>query len=206
MNWFCLFRATPTSYGGSQARSPIGAVAAGLCHSHSNTGSELSVTYTTAHGNVGSLTHWARPGIRTCVLTDASQIRFHWATTGTSYFIFCFLGPHLQHMELPWLGVELELQLLACVTAATTLDPSCIFNLHHSSWQCQILNSGSEARIRPASFWILVGFLTCWATTRTPNTLYFKACPLSMALLCTFVRNPMFTNVCVWTFYTLLFV
>ena len=37
---FCLFRDTPVAYGGSQARGPIGAVAAGLCHSHSNSGSE----------------------------------------------------------------------------------------------------------------------------------------------------------------------
>ena len=37
---FCLFRAEPTAYGGSQARGLIGAVAAGLCQSHSNAGSE----------------------------------------------------------------------------------------------------------------------------------------------------------------------
>ena len=44
--WFCcvfflLFRATPMAYGGSQARGQIGATAPSLCHSHSNTGSEL---------------------------------------------------------------------------------------------------------------------------------------------------------------------
>ena len=33
---FCLFRAAPAAYGGSQAKSPIGATAAGLCQSHSN--------------------------------------------------------------------------------------------------------------------------------------------------------------------------
>ena len=38
--FFCLFRAAPTAYGGSQARGLIGAVAAGLRHSHSNTGSK----------------------------------------------------------------------------------------------------------------------------------------------------------------------
>ena len=38
---FCLFRATPAAYGGSQARGLIGAVATGLRHSHSNDGSEL---------------------------------------------------------------------------------------------------------------------------------------------------------------------
>ena len=53
-----LFRATFMAYGGSQARGPIGAIAAGLHHSHNNMGSEPpSVTYTTAHGNARSLTH-----------------------------------------------------------------------------------------------------------------------------------------------------
>ena len=36
----CLFRATPTAHGGSQAMGSIGAVAASLRHSHSNSGSE----------------------------------------------------------------------------------------------------------------------------------------------------------------------
>ena len=36
-----VFRATPAVYGGSQARGQIGAVAAGLYHSHSNTRSKL---------------------------------------------------------------------------------------------------------------------------------------------------------------------
>ena len=35
-----LFRATGAVYGGSQARDPVGAIAAGLCHSHSHGGSE----------------------------------------------------------------------------------------------------------------------------------------------------------------------
>ena len=37
---FCLFMAASVAYGGSQARGQIGAVATGLCHSHSNAGSE----------------------------------------------------------------------------------------------------------------------------------------------------------------------
>ena len=37
---FCLFRDTPTAYGGSQARGRIRAAAASLHHSHSNAGSE----------------------------------------------------------------------------------------------------------------------------------------------------------------------
>ena len=38
---FCLFRAALAAYGGSQARGGVRAVAAGLCHSHRNTRSEL---------------------------------------------------------------------------------------------------------------------------------------------------------------------
>ena len=38
--FFLLFRAAPEAYGGSQARGLLGAVAAGLHHSHSNAGSE----------------------------------------------------------------------------------------------------------------------------------------------------------------------
>ena len=34
-----------------------------------------------------------------------------------------FLGPHLQHVEVPRLGVERQLQLLAYTTATATLDP-----------------------------------------------------------------------------------
>ena len=39
--FFFFLRATPAAHGGSQARRRMGAVAAGLYHSHSNAGSEL---------------------------------------------------------------------------------------------------------------------------------------------------------------------
>ena len=45
-----------------------------------------------------------------------------------------------QYMEIPRLGVELELQLQAYDTATATLDPSCICSLCCSLQQCQILN------------------------------------------------------------------
>ena len=47
----------------------------------------------------------------------------------------------LQHMEVPRLGVELELQLLAYTTATATQDPSHTCDLHHSSQQCWILKT-----------------------------------------------------------------
>ena len=53
--YFLPFRAACAAYGSSQARGRIGATAAGLRHSHSESGSELHLL--TAHGNDGSLTH-----------------------------------------------------------------------------------------------------------------------------------------------------
>ena len=63
------------------------------------------------------------------------------------YFIlFWFLQLQPEHMEVPVLGVELELQLPAYTTATTTWNPSCICDLHHSSQQSQIFNPLSGAR------------------------------------------------------------
>ena len=64
------------------------------------------------------------------------------------FLLNVFLGPHPQHMEVPRLGVESELQLFAYPTATAMPDPSHSFNLHHSSWQCQILNPLIKARDR----------------------------------------------------------
>ena len=50
--------------------------------------------------------------------------------------IFFFLEPYLQLMEVPGLGVKLDLQLLTYTTATATPDSSCICNLHHGSQQC----------------------------------------------------------------------
>ena len=41
LSLFFVFWASPEAYGGSQARGPNGAPAAGLCHSYSNTRSKL---------------------------------------------------------------------------------------------------------------------------------------------------------------------
>ena len=61
---FLLSRAVSQAYGGSQARGPIRAIAAGLRHRPRQRRIwAVSSTYTTAQGNTGSLTHWARPGI-----------------------------------------------------------------------------------------------------------------------------------------------
>ena len=55
--FFCLFRVTPTAYGGSQARGLIGAVAVTYTTATAMPDMSPSVTYTTAHVNATSLTH-----------------------------------------------------------------------------------------------------------------------------------------------------
>ena len=62
------------------------------------------------------------------------------------FFVFCLFRATPAHMEVPRQGVKWELQLPAYAIATATQDPSCVCDLHHSSWQRQILNPLSEAR------------------------------------------------------------
>ena len=50
------------------------------------------------------------------------------------FALLCFLGPHLHHMEVPGLGIKLELQPPA--TATVTPDLSHIGNLLNKEEQC----------------------------------------------------------------------
>ena len=51
-------------------------------------------------------------------------------------------------MGVPRLGVESKLQLLAYARATAMQDLNLVFDLHHSSQQCWILNPLSEAKDR----------------------------------------------------------
>ena len=84
------------------------------------------------------------------------------------FFFFFFLGLPLQHMEFPRLGVWSELQLLAYATATAMWDPSCICDLHHSSWQCQILNPLGPG-IESATSWFLVRLTSAVPWRELPN-------------------------------------
>ena len=88
--FFLLFRASPVAYRSSQARGQIGATAAGLHHSNSNTGSELRLPLTPQFRQCWfpNLLCKARDG--THILMDPSQIRFSCATTETPQ-VFKFL-------------------------------------------------------------------------------------------------------------------
>ena len=72
---------------------------------------------------------------------------FRWKGKYNSFSYF-FLRPHLQHREVPRIGVKSELQMLAYTTATAIPDPSCICDLCHSLQQCEILNPLNEAKDR----------------------------------------------------------
>ena len=74
-------------------------------------------------------------------------------------FFVLFLGPQLQHMEVPRLGLKSELQLLTYTTATAMPDPNHFCDLSLSSKQRCILNPLSKARDQSTSSWILVRFI-----------------------------------------------
>ena len=84
-----LFRAAPVTHGSSQARGQIGHYS---CQAQPQPQPQplqhriqaASVTYTTVHGNTGSLTHWERPEIKPASSWILVRFLTHWATTGIS--------------------------------------------------------------------------------------------------------------------------
>ena len=80
-----------------------------------------------------------------------------------------FLGLHPWHMQIPRLGVELELQMLAYTTATATRVPSHVCNLHHRSRQRRILNPLIEARNRTCNLMVPSRIHFCCTMTGTPE-------------------------------------
>jgi len=95
------------------------------------------------------------------------------------FFLFCFVFFFLPFRaapathEGPRLGVKSELWLPAYTTVTATRDPSHVCNLHHSSWQCRILNPLDEARARTHILMDTSSICYPWATTRIPYQFLF---------------------------------
>ena len=142
--FFLSFRAVPGACGSSQASNSgfeleLQLLAYAIATATATVTQDLSlVGHTAAHGNAGSVTRWARPGIKpmsSWILGGFVTAEPRWKLPNIFFaFFFCFLGLHPQHMEVPMLGVKYGLQLPAYATATATSDPSHIWNLHHSSW------------------------------------------------------------------------
>ena len=89
----------------------------------------------------------------------SSQNWFHLLSSLLSFFslFFFFLGLHLRHIEVPWLGVKLELQLPTYTTATATRDLSCLCDLQT---QLMAMPDPKPTEQGQESSWILVRFLT----------------------------------------------
>ena len=78
-------------------------------------------------------------------------------------FLFFFLGPHLQQMEVPRRGGKSKLKPPTYATATAMPDPSCLCDLRHSLWPHQILNplteGGQGSNPHPHRHYVV--FLTC---------------------------------------------
>ena len=81
-----LFRAVPAAYGNSQARGQIGAAAASLRYSHSNTGSKRICDLHHSSQQCQILKPLSEARDRTWVPMDTCRIHFPWAT-GTLFLL-----------------------------------------------------------------------------------------------------------------------
>ena len=147
------------AYGGSQARGRIGAVQA------------ASATYTTAHGNAGSLTHLARPGIKPATSWFLVGFINHCATMGTpcnSYFFWTSslsfhsaVGPANQGthpVQIWFFCLFVSLFRAACVAygGSQARGPmrAIATSLHHRH-----SNTGSEPRLWPTPQLTAISYL-----------------------------------------------
>ena len=143
-----------------------------------------SVTYTTAHSNDKSLTHWTRPGIEPVTLCFLRLDLFPLCNDGHSLFLifnfFVLLGPHPRHMEVPRLGVELELLLLwSCCHWPTPQLQQQQIRVMSGTYSTAHGNTGSLTHwarpgIKPTSSRILVGLVNRWAMAGTPYLFNLK--------------------------------
>ena len=76
-------------------------------------------------------------------------------------------------MEVPSLGVQLELQLPAYAPATATQDLSGVCDLHHSSRQCPILNPLSKARNQTHNLMVPSCIRFCCAMMGTPKVVQY---------------------------------
>ena len=142
--WLLSFRAASAACGGSQARGPIRAVAAGLHHSHSNARSELHLRPTPQF----MATPDPQPteqGQGSNTQPHGSQSDFYPLTGTPYYYFFYFQGCTCGIWKFPGQGSNWR---CSCQAAPQQLTPdlSHICDLHLSSLQCWILSPLSEAR------------------------------------------------------------
>ena len=120
---------------------------------------DMSVTYTTAHGNTKSLTHWVRPGDWTQVLMDASQVRQVLSHDGNSYLYFHF-------------SLGIFFFLIPCHTCSIWKFPG-HYTVAKPNPLTHCARLRKQTRAYTATQAAAVGFLTHCAMVGTPGNLVF---------------------------------
>ena len=96
-----------------------------------------------------------------------------WFSCFIMKYVFCFLELHLWHVEIPRLGVELELQLPAYATATATQDLSRVCELRHSSRNARSLTHWVRPRDQPPNLMVPSRIHFHCPTTRSPEVVSF---------------------------------
>ena len=91
----------------------------------------------------------------------------------------CFLGPHLWHMEVPRLGVDMELQLPAYTTATAMPDSNTTTQSNARS-----LTHWARPGIEPTTSWLLVGFVYAAPQQEFQSFCFVDSILSYFALLC----------------------
>ena len=101
---------------------------------------------------------------------------------------FVILGPRPRHMEVPRLGSNWSCSCWPTPQPQQWGVWTASVNLHHSSWQCQILNLLSEGRDRIHILMDTSQVRYRRATMGTPNVYIFKN--LGWLTLCANLKEP----------------
>ena len=168
---FRLFFGTALAvYGGSQARGRMEAKqAASLRQSHSNVGIQAaSATYTTAHSNTGSLTHWVRLGIE----PESSWLPVGFMTTDPWWElpdVILFMAKSYSFFFPSFLGYTWSLWKFL----GQGSNPSHIFEQCHSCGNAGSLTHSPGPGIEPTMPQRQAGSVTHFTTAGTPGWVIF---------------------------------
>ena len=121
-----------------------------------------------------------------------SSGNFFFFITTLFFFFYSFLGPNLRHMEIPrvmsWIGAAAA-SLHNSHSTAGTRATSVTYTTACSN--ARYLTHWARPEIEPAFSWILVGFLTHWATTGTPSLQLLFSWDISH-------KRPLLSLLCCW--------
>ena len=112
----CIFRATPTAYGGSQHRGLIGTVSANLARATAIPDSRRLWNLQHSSQQRQILNPVSKARDQTCNLMVPSQICFPWATMGTPVFVIFITANDLHSKALFQCGIPVMAQQVKNLT------------------------------------------------------------------------------------------